>query len=280
MLTDARKTWRTLEPIHSMVYFVPEGDEEYGRLGLRLGRMGYFASRAAALGPASPELVTATFYNFHPALVRSVIPEAWELARPADVSTARLVTVDRALRRVWGELVSSPEIAAAAEMARQAATNACDHLEGRPLFAAHASIVWPTEPHLVLWHAQTLLREFRGDGHLAALVLEGLGGLDALITHAAAGDVSAATLRASRAWSTDEWDAGVQRLHERGIVHEDGSFTAEGRAQRDRIEEATDRAAVIAYESLGSDGCERLRSLARPFSKLVVEGGLLTPRHW
>jgi hypothetical protein len=167
------------------------------------------------------------------------------------------------------EGIASPELAEAAALARTAAEVACEQPEGRPLFAGHASLPWPEEPHLVLWHAQTLLREFRGDAHVAALTLDGLTGLEALVAHAASGDVPADTLRTTRAYSPEQWAAGVAGLAARGIVEADGSFTAEGRRRRDDVERLTDERSVAPYEALGEEGCERLRTLARPFSKAI-----------
>src|SRR3954471_2400916 len=268
----ARKTWRTLEPYHGMIYFAPEADECYARIGLQGNRMGYFASRSAAMGAVPADVVIATFFNFCPDLVRGVIPAAWELATPAQILQARLEAVHLSLRRALGdEAIASDEIREAAELARRAAEVACERPEGRPLFAGHASLPWPEEPHLVLWHAQTLLREFRGDAHVASLMLYGLNGLDALISHAAAGDVPAEALRTTRAYSEAEWAAGVRTLAARGIVEEDGSFTERGRAMRQAVEQRTDDSSVAPYEVLGEDGCERLRTLARPFSRTVSE---------
>ncbi len=85
----ARKTWRTVEPCHGFIYFTVEAAEAYAELGVT-GPMGYFASRAAALGAASAELVVATFYNFNPSLVRSVIPAAWDITTPEAMLEARL----------------------------------------------------------------------------------------------------------------------------------------------------------------------------------------------
>src|SRR5947209_16725492 len=169
----ARKTWRTLEPIHGLIYFAPEAAERYTALGIE-GRAGYFASRAAAMGPVSAEVVIATFFNFNPDLVRAAIPAAWHTTSTDKLIGARLDAADAALRRALGDAVGTPEMARAAALARTAADAACDQLEGRPLFAAHARLGWPGEPHLVLWHAQTLLREYRGDGHVAALTTSGL----------------------------------------------------------------------------------------------------------
>lgn len=272
----ARKTWRSMEAVHGMIYFTPDAAPAYAAVGITSARSGYFASRVAAMGAVPAEVVIATFYNFHPALVHRAMENVWSLSSPAAMLTARLNAVDSSLRRAFGaEVLESVELAEAAGLTQRAALVACEHPEGRPLFAAHASLPWPQEPHLALWHGQSLLREFRGDGHIAALTLEGLSGLEALITHAASGDVPAAVLRASRAWSDDEWAAGVEALAVRGIVDRDGAFTEAGRVQRQTIEDATDRASLAPYESLGDDNALTLRGTGRTLTKLVIEAGLL-----
>src|SRR5829696_1179649 len=131
----ARKTWRTLEPLHGLIYFAPEADEAYAAVGLRGNRMGYFASRAATMGPVTAPVVVATFYNFNPELVAAAIPEALRLALP-------------------DEALTSPDVKEAAELARRAAESAATRPAGRALFAAHAALPWPDDPLLVLWHAQ------------------------------------------------------------------------------------------------------------------------------
>lgn len=273
----ARKTWRTAEPLHGMIYFVGEADERYAKLGIDDTRMGYFASRAAAMGPVPAEVVIATFYNFNPGLVHAAIPQAWNRTSPADLMQARLDAAGAALRRGLGALADSPAVHEASVLAYRAAESARDDLAGRPLFAGHAAQEWPDDPLLVLWWAQTLLREYRGDGHVAALLNAGLGPVEALVMHAASGEVSEAVLRATRAWPEDEWLVAVERLHERGLVRPDGSPTDEGLALRQHVEDATDRAALRPYEALGEEGCRRLRELTRPLSRAVVEAGLLTP---
>ena len=276
----ARRTWRIAEPIHAMIYFVPEAAARYAEIGITHPRMGYFASRAAAMGAVGAEVVIATFFNFNPELVRRAIPAAWTITTPERVIEARFSAVDDALRRAWTDkILTSDSLARAAELAQRAAEAATTMVEGRPLFAGHADQPWPDEPHLVLWHAQSLLREFRGDGHIAALVNEGLTGIEALITHAAAGDVPAAALIATRAWSGEEWAAGVAGLVERGVIvpGEDLAFTDEGRIMRQRIEDTTDRLAMFPYQLLGDDACATFTELVRPLSKAVVEGGLLVP---
>jgi hypothetical protein len=269
---NARRMWRGLEPLHGMIYFVPEGREEYEAVGLKGSRMGYFASRGASLGPVPADVIIATFFNFHPELVRRVIPDAWSMASPGDILGARFQAVDRALRRLLGDdIVADPTVAEAEELARRA-TEGC-FPQGRPLYAGHASIPWPAEPHVRLWHAISLLREFRGDGHVAALVSAGVGPCEALIFHGATGQVPKELLQQSRAWPDDEWDATEASLRDRGLLAADGTFTADGAALHQHVEDTTDQRAMAPWEHLGADGCERLLELGRPLSKLVVENG-------
>ena len=267
----ARKTWRTLEPYHGLVYFAPEPVAAYAAVGV-VGRSGYFASRAAPMGAVPTEVVQATFFNFNPSLVATAMEGAWSAASPAQVLAARLEGADHALRAALGDgSLEGPEVAEAAQLARTAA-EACT-VEGRPLYAGHAALAWPEPPHLRLWHAISLLREFRGDGHIACLVVEGLGGCDALVLHGASGEVAPSVLQASRAWPDDDWAAASARLAARGWLDGEGALSEEGRAARQRIEDRTDALALPPWESLGDEGCERLRTLVRPLSKAIVASG-------
>jgi hypothetical protein len=272
----AARAHRALDTLHALTYFVPEADEEYGAIGLRPGRMHYFASRSAAMGRVGAGVVTATFYNFHPGLVERFVPSVWDAAAPADVLAARLRVADRALRRLLGEdVVTGPEVAEAAVLARTA-TQALTR-PGRPLYAAHADLPWPSEPHLVLWHAVTLLREHRGDGHVAVLLAEGLSGLEALITHTATGrGFSEPAARATRGWSDDEWDRAVSVLSARGLL-DDGGLTPAGRALRERLEAATDALAAGPWVALGAERTDRLTELGRALSRRAVAAGAFPP---
>lgn len=263
----SRKMQRTLEPVHGMIYFVPEAQERYDALGLDGARMGYFASRSAAMGPVPARVVIAMFFNFYPPLVEAAIPEAWRRADPADILAARLDAADAALRRLLGDGVDSPEMKEAADLARRA-TDGC-HPEGRPLYAAHAELPWPDAPHLVLWHAQTLLREFRGDGHIAALVAEDVTGVEALLVHEATGDLAPGVLQPTRAWPDEDWAAARRGLVERGWLDQDGALTDAGRTSRAWVEDTTDRLMLPCWRRLGEEDCTRLRELVRPFSRAI-----------
>ncbi|MBN0046730.1 hypothetical protein JS756_21990 [Streptomyces actuosus] len=270
-MKTARAAWRRLEPLHGMIYFVPEARRRYADLGLR-GRTGYFTSRSAAFGRASAELVISTFYNFNPDAVRAAVDGAWDATTPQQVLDARYAAAGEALRRAG--IHELPDMAEVLDLTSRAAEAAGAHAQGRPLFAAHAALPWPEEPVLRLWHAQTLLREFRGDGHVACLLSEGVGGLEALILHAATGELPVDFLKASRAWSEEQWAGAQERLRERGLL-EGESLSPEGAALRRHIEDRTDRLALPAYAVLGDAGCERLAELASPFGRAVVEAGLL-----
>lgn len=272
----ARKTWRSVEPVHAMIYFAPEAAERYVALGLD-GQMGYVASRAAPMGPVGAEVVIATFFNFNPDLVRSAIPVAWEKATCGEILQARVAGADSALRRVLGGAADSVEMARAAALARIAAEAASERPEGRPLFAGHSTLPWPSEPHLVLWQAQALLREYRGDGHVAILTGAGVTGIEALVLHAATGEVPAEALRVTRSWSRQHWNEGVEAVRSRGWLApgDDLSLSEAGRIHRQQVEDATDQLALHPYAILGDERCSELRALARPFSRMIVSAGML-----
>lgn len=266
----ARRVWRLVEPYHAVVYFAPEAKPRYEAAGLKGGWMGYFASRSAALGPVPAEIVIATFYNFHPRMVRRAIPDAWSRSTPDRVLAARYAIADAGLRRTLGDAIGSPELAEAAALGREAAQSGDP--AGRPLFAAHAALEWPDEPHLVLWHACTLLREFRGDGHVASLLATGIDGCEAHVTLAATRAVPGEILRANRGWTEEEWSAAEERLRARGWLDKTGAHTAAGRRARRDVETRTDRLALPPYEALGEERGERFADLMTQLSGRILDG--------
>ncbi|HKS43772.1 MAG TPA: hypothetical protein VJT49_01420 [Amycolatopsis sp.] len=272
----AHRCHRALEPLHAVIYFAPEAEQRYTSAGLRPGRMGYFASRSAPMGAVGPGVVGATFYNFSPELIARHIPRAWTLAGPEKVVAARFGAADAALRRLLGDAVSAPEVAEAATLAREA-TEGCT-IEGRPLYAGHAELDWPSEPHLVLWHAITLLREFRGDGHVAVLAANGLGGLPALVTHVATGKgFLPAMAKASRGWSDQQWADATAELTAAGLLDDRETLTEAGAGLRRRIEEQTNAADTGPWLALGADKAARLAELGRSLSRTVVAAGAFPP---
>jgi hypothetical protein len=253
--------WQSFEPYHASVYFAPEGKEIYSSVGLKGGWMAYFASRSAALGPVPAEVVIATFYNFHPKMVRRAIPDAWGFASPASIIEARFRVADRSLSRMLGESVGSREMIRASEIAREAVER-CD-INGRPLFAAHLALEPPDKPHLELWHSTTCLREHRGDAHVACLVTEDIDGCEAHVLLAAAGVVPPEMQRLSRGWTEEEWNDAAARLETRGLLNKDGELSRKGAELRERIETRTDELALAPWAALGAEKTEEFGTLMK-----------------
>jgi hypothetical protein len=258
----ARRAWTLYEPIHAIVYFVPEAPEIYKAAGLRGGWMGYFASRSAPMGAVSAGVVTAVFQGFQPAMVARAIPDAWHFSSPEKALAARRMVADTALRRLWRDDVDSSDIAEAATAAMTIARGLRG--AGRPLYAATAALDEPEAPHLKLWHACTLFREHRFDGHIAALTVHELDGLASLVTAIAAGSgLDAATMRRFRGWTEEEWESGVERLRRRGVLDAAGRLTAEGRALRADVEAMTDRLSGEVWEAMDEPSRGRLFATLR-----------------
>jgi hypothetical protein len=265
----ARRLWRALEPYHAVVYFAPEAQAACTELGTRGYWMSYFALRAAPLGAAPPELITALFYGFAPRLVARAVPDTWKVASPERYLAVRLEAVDAALHRLLGAgTLGSAAVAEAAALAREAAEAA--PTAGRALGAANAALPWPQEPHLVLWHAQTVLREQRGDGHVAALLTAGLDPVEAGALFAAEIAMDHDWMRDRRGWTPDEWADGKRRLTDRGLLAGDGTVTAMGTALRAEVEERTDALADPAWRALGDERADRLVDLMRPLVQTIV----------
>ncbi|MFJ8587373.1 hypothetical protein ACIRD2_22375 [Streptomyces sp. NPDC093595] len=268
-----RRCHNALNPLHSTVYFSPDFAKELAGLGIEDSRAAYFAGRAAAMGAVGPGTVAATFYNFSHELIAQHLPAVWDVAPPAAVLAARLRAADATLRRLLGDdAIASEAMAEAAGLALRAAEGCTRH--ARPLYAAHADLPVPEEPHLAYWHAATLLREHRGDAHLAALLSAGLDPLEALVSHTATGKGMAPRwILATRGWRRADWDAAAGRLRERGLLDEQGELTEAGSALRAELEDHTDRLDAAPYEHLGAAGVERLTELGRGFLGAAAAAG-------
>lgn len=268
----ARRLWALGEPYHALTYFADESRAAGEAAGLTGFWNGYFAFRAAPLGPVGPEVVTASFYNFAAQFVARRVPAVWDAVTPDAALEARLAGVDAAAGRVLGEQwATSTDAAEAAELARLAA-EAVD-AAGRPLAAANTAVPWPDEPHLVLWQALTTLREHRGDGHNAALLQREVGGAAAHVLASAAGRTDREWLMRARGWDEEAWAAAAAELADRGWIDDDEALTAEGTAMVAVIEADTDRLALGPWRALGDARCDRLAELLAPVRRAVVAGG-------
>lgn len=274
---QARRAWSSLEVLHVCGYFAHEPREQYKALGLRPS-LAYFAARSAPMGPVPPEVTVATFYVFSPALVGAALPAAWAVASPSRVLQARHDGVTATLHRLLDDVVDPAELAEATELA----LTACAGLTapGRPLYAGHSSLPLPDDPLLRLWHAASLLREHRGDGHVAALLHAGLDPLEALITGGAASGTTP-FLRDTRGWTDEQWADAEQRLLARGLIAaaSEGAAAATlspaGVELRASIEAQTSQAALAGWTHLGESGTERLVELVRPWRDVVLAADVL-----
>lgn len=252
--STARRMWTLYEPVHAVTYFAPQARQAYETAGLRGYWRGYFAGRAAPLGPVAAAPVTAAFFGFAPAMVARAVPDVWSRAHPREALRARAEGAVAALREALGG-IPGPVLTEAAEALEEAAA-AADHA-GRVLGAANAALPRPADPLGRLWQAATTLREHRGDGHVAALVAGGLDGCESLVLRSAV-DLPRAALQPHRGWDDAAWAAARDRLAGRGWLDAAGRLTPAGaRAHRD-IEAATDRAAARPWEAVDAARVRRL----------------------
>ncbi|MGI8312554.1 SCO6745 family protein [Saccharopolyspora hattusasensis] len=269
-LPPTREAHQVLDPFHGVTYLATQSVQAFHAIGLTGPWDGYFGGRAAPLGPVGPAVVSAVFYHFKPSMVAAEMTGLWEKATPTQALHARLTGVDAALRALLDGVLTERRVAEAAELAVAGAT-ACS-VPARPLGAANQALDLPDEPHLALWQAVTTLREFRGDGHAAALAEARLGGVEALITATASGIERRASIQASRGWTDTEWAAGEHRLTQQGLLAADGSLTKLGSETRQAVEQRTDQLAEVPWRALGVTATNRLLELMRPLTAQVVSG--------
>lgn len=265
----ARRFFDRLEPVHAVTYFAPEARAALDGLGFRGFWMGYFAARSAPLGVVPVELVTAAFYNFAPERVAKAIPAAWDFATPADALRVRQESAVAALRRCG--VGDDDDVGRAADLAAKAVRSA--PLDGRPLFAANVALEWPEEPVAKLWHAVTLLREQRGDGHIAVLATLGISGRESNVLQAAAGRVPKQFIMRSRDYDDAQWNRLRDRLIGRGLLDGDDTLTDAGRELKQRLEDTTDSLALSALAALDDDEVETLFQSLTPITRKVVSAG-------
>jgi hypothetical protein len=269
----ARTMWKLLEPLHAVTYFAPEAVDAFRSAGTKGFWMGYFGGRAAPMGEAGTALVGATFFNFARAMVARSVPDVWSFSAPEAMLEARLSGATRALRGLLGPLADSPQVSAAATLARQAVDGL--GTAGRPLAAANAALPWPADDLSILWQAATVVREHRGDGHVAALVAHGLDGAQAHVSLAATGAVPRTVLQPNRGWTDQEWTDAERALADRGWLDGHGRLTGAGTSGRAAIEAATDRLASDPWRRLGPTDTQALVDALVPLTRSVTASGVI-----
>lgn len=276
MAPTTRELWQATEAVHTTAYFATEVADAVADLGVKGWWRGYFAGRAAPMGVTDPSVVTAVFANFAPAMVERALPSAWKTAGPRDVLAARAAGLDAAFRRVDGaDGALTGALVPILDLLDRAA-DAAPSL-GRPLAAAWArhrarALAGSAAPAPALraWLATTVLREQRGDAHVAAVANAGLDGCEVLVTMVGTGRVPADMLREAWGWTVEEWEAASGRLVDRALLRPDGRLTSDGMAMRIGLEDATDRAATAPW-AVPEDG-ERTEvyRVLRPVAALLA----------
>jgi hypothetical protein len=278
---DASRTRAALgggEAVFGAGLICPEVLASLKALGLLLDDLTQvnFVTRSAPMGPVPAEVVQATFFNFNPAAITPIIPAAWRIASPDTILKTQAETFSEPLAAALSVLEAT-ELAEYADLSRRAAETAAQHREGRALFAGLVSLPWPTDDHMIIWHAGKLLREHRGDGHVAALVVEGLSGIDALIIHEAFdAAIPTGILQPMRRWSDAAWAEAIDDLRSRGWLTADATPTLsdEGRARRQAIEDRTSQLAAVAFEPIGNAGIERMSTIGIQVVEALNDAGL------
>jgi helix-turn-helix protein len=267
--TLARRMFELVEPIGVIPYSADEPNEAMFALGFTNYWDTYFAGRAAPLGASVPaEVVHALFYNFAPGEVARHIPSVWSTTTPQAAIAARRQGCVQALRRILGAFIDTPAFARAVDLLTTAAVSA--PLEGRPMYAALRTLPMPDEPVARLFHAASLLREHRGDGHISALMAEGIGGLEAHVLVALDLQMPAEKFGRIHHLPAAQLSALVDAMKARGLVDRDGRFTPAGRETKDRIEALTDQLAAAPYLVLASAEVDELIAALEPLAAALV----------
>ncbi|HZX53583.1 MAG TPA: hypothetical protein VFE86_02835 [Ilumatobacteraceae bacterium] len=255
--------------VHRLVYFVPEAAEEYGKFGAA-GAGGYFASRSAPMGAVTDDVVIATFYNFSPLAIRSAMPGMWDAASPTEWQQARFRAVDRALQRVGAQLPAED-----IEEARALIDPVVNGLNigGKPLAAGNAAVALPDDPMVALFQQITVVREWRGDAHIAVLVANEVAPCDCLVWSVSTGRFPLRIAQVTRRWTEDEWAAAQDRLRSHGWLDAEGAVTPAGAEERDRLEAETDRLCEPIWEPIDDDGARRLIELITPIHDAMQAAG-------
>jgi hypothetical protein len=272
----ARALGGALEPFAGQVYFSPECHANYAALGFSPSPAelagvampdgpAYFCSRGSVMGQVPGQLVAAAFGVFNPEVVVPAVAYGWTLTDAATICQARTDGAVAQLERILGP---EPEgLPRALELLHRA--NEPLRPEGRALYAGQLGLGLPGSPLADAWRLADLLREYRGDVHIAAWTSAGFDATEiGLLTELYWG-LPLRTYSRSRAWTNEQFDAAEQRLVDRGLLA-DGAFTPEGREAREAVEQATDRACRPIVEALGDDHAE-LVALLLPWGEQIRE---------
>ncbi len=278
----ARTLGSLLEPVTGQVYFSPECHANYVALGFGASPgqangvalpdgPAYFTSRGSVMGQVAGHVVAAAFGVFNPDVVVPCVAIGWSKTDAATICQARDDGAIGQLHRILGE--SPAGVDRVVEILRQ--TVEVLRPEGRALFAGLRSQAIPDSSVGAMWRLGDMLREFRGDSHIAAWVSAGCDATEIGLLSELYWGLPMRTYSRTRAWTNEQFDAAHDRLRSRGLVDE-AAFTDAGRELREQIEVDTDRQMTPALAALGDDRDE-LFDLLRPMGEAVRAAGGYLP---
>ena len=257
------------EPIGANVYFAPEAHANYAKLGLAGYGPGYFCSRGASLGKPSGLVVTSAFGVFSPAIVVPSVDEGWSKTEPEPLLQARYDGAVASLRRLLGE-PDATQLGRAVELLRRGLDVA--EGAGHPLFSGLKSLPFPADPVGQLWRCCDMLREHRGDSHVAVWTKAMVRPVEIQLMSELQMGISLKTYSATRGWTVAQMDAAIADMQAKGWMH-GVEFSPEGRAFRERLESETDEMEVPIIDAIGGD-LDELLGILRPWTIAIVKVGI------
>ena len=271
-----RRLAKAAEPLHSCAYYADEV-KRFTEFGFSGWWHAYFAYRAAPMGAVSAQEVTVAFYNFAPRMVKKAVPSCWEVMSPRNVRQQQIQIMEEALHRIFKDDVPDRGAGYAAEALRETLTGL--ETSGRPLYEAWGTESWPESVLLSLWHAATLLREYRFDGHNDALRQADISGLGCHLMMAADGRGTPTVIQTIRGWTPKEWQLEAEKLRSRGWITAEGLHTELGRSVRRDIELATDHNAELVVADLGEQRSEKVLGALEGIAGFLIKTGTV-PGSW
>ncbi|MEM9650721.1 MAG: hypothetical protein AAGA65_01405 [Actinomycetota bacterium] len=279
---------KTVERLHTLttwlhvpVYFAREAAEEYAKEGIH-GWSGYFGSRTAAMGELPTEAIIATFYNFSPDVVGPATAGLWQTTTAEAMQLARFRLMASIFDDV-GRDAMAPDGAALAEATRtlEAVVGGLDW-GGKALAAGNHDALAALERSefaddrlLRLWQLATIVREWRGDAHIAVLTTEPLSPVECTVISWAM--TGAAQVKESRGWAEPTWDTAVAGLIERGWMSDTTSMSDDGKRHRAAVETRTNELARAMWAGLDDAAVNHLGDLLKPTVDAIVQSGRLKP---
>jgi hypothetical protein len=211
----------------------------------------YVWGRAASMGSAvSAPVVVAAFGVFDEAMLSGVLEHGRSVSSQESILAARAQGASEGLAAATREID-----VAVLESFADPLLRACEGLDGmgRPLFGALRALPTPADVHGRAWRAAELVREHRGDGHIAALVVAGLDKAEASVLTEVWLGYPVGEYSTSRGLTPEHARTAADALRARGWVDAGDAITPAGRSARDDIEAATDRSQQRLIDALGDD---------------------------